>query len=633
MSNIPNFPPGWKVFPCAANGKEPVAGFINWPSLATDDPIQIAEWAAEYPGCNWAVAVGASGLGVIDIDPPIGEDSLMLLELEHGALPDTREHSTPRGGRHIIYSDPDRTLAITASTIAPKIDTRGGANGKDSYIIIPPSKIGENSYGVLLDREPASLPSFLADLAGRRRESVGASNDIALDDPANVERAASLLRDYVARGDVAREGSGGDNRTYQVAAELLNFGLSEDQAFHLISEIWNPACEPPWAEDELRAKIENAARYAQNEPGAWAVPPASAVLTGDTLDRLAAQDTTPEQGGRAPRFNWRTEAELRDVEPLPWLLEDILYRETITMMFGPSGHYKTFLALHLGMTLAVRGECVFYVAGEGDRRMAARDVPAWRLANGVEGDLPFHMVDDMPLATDPDDYAAFVDSIRRKAAGRPIGAVFLDTLNIAMLGLEENSAKDASVLLAAAKAVKRSLRCMVMLIHHTPDADQHKARGSSAFYAGFDTVLRVQADTKVKLARLYVQKQKNGEAREAPLHFEGRKFGPGLAFIEIEARKAALMSAEADIFHPRSISAVLRKLGAFEPEFVTSDVLASELVPALEGESMDERNDIVARVRKGLMAAAKGDKLAGFYKGEGRGIKWCLPSPPHSSPE
>ena len=39
-------------------------------------------------------------------------------------------------------------------------------------------------------------------------------------------------------------------RTFVTACEVLNLGVSEGRAFELLSTIWNPACLPPWDEDE-----------------------------------------------------------------------------------------------------------------------------------------------------------------------------------------------------------------------------------------------------------------------------------------------------------------------------------------------------------------------------------------------
>lgn len=620
------FPKGWKVFPCFPDSKKPA--IENWSGRATDDPIQIAEWEYEFgEKGNWGLAMGASGLAALDVDGATGADSLMLLELEHGPLPETRKHATPSGGFHLIFTDTERKLSITASKIAPKLDTRGGANGKESYIVIPPSSIGGKGYSVISDDRPADVPAYLIELCGQVRERTAASSVASLDDPTNVERASSLLRDYVARGDVAREGSGGDARTYQVAAEVLNFGLSEETTFQLIDTIWNVACVPPWTEEDLRVKIQNAAHYSQNEVGSWAVPPASAVLTGAALDRLASEvPQAPEPEGRT-QFKWLSEQEFSAMPEPQWLIEDLFVRKTVAMLFGPPANYKSFIALHFAASVAMKGECAFYVAAEGISRMARRDFPAWKLAYAQTEPLPFFMQEQMPRAAfDAFNYDEFAASIREKAAGRPIGIIFLDTLNRAMLGLEENSAKDAAALVEAAYYLSKTLDTTVVLVHHTP-ADGTNPRGSSVWLGNLDTLVRVEADKKIKLAKVRIVKQKAAEEREIPFYFEGHRFGPGMAFTEIEPKKAALMSADADLYNPRNIAASLRKLGIVEPEGITSDVLAVELVPAVQDETIEERNDVIARTRKGLMAAVKAGRLDGFYKGEGRGIRWSLPAP------
>lgn len=620
QAQIPSFPAGWKVFPCHANSKQPI--FEGWPSLATDNPDVIKQWATDNPGCNWAVACGPSNLAVLDIDPPIGEDSLFAFELAEGFLPPTREHRSARGGRHLIFSG---QIVNSVGKLGPKLDTRGG-NG---YIIIPPSSFEGGSYDVTHDRPIACLPECVGVALGRLREAAKAAAGTELDTDTARARARRLLQDYVERDDIARQGEGGDARTYALCAEVLNLGLTPETAFDLINEIWNCACEPSWDEDELRVKIENASQYAQNDPGAWAVPPVQERIASDALDKLFADSAAPSPArGERSRFAWMDETEFMNMEPPAWLLKDILTRESIAMLYGPSGHYKSFIAMNLAASIAQAGECAFYVAAEGIARMARKDYPAWKIAYGEDRTLPFYMVEDMPIASDESgqDYIDFANSIRAKAGGRPVGVVFIDTLNRAMVGLEENSAKDASVMLNCCLMLKRALNCTVVVVHHTP-ADGKDPRGSSAFYAGFDTVLKVEADKRVKLANLWVKKQKTDEERAFPFCYEGRKIGPGMAFTPIEPREAAAMSADADIYSAKSISAALVKLKAFEPNHVSSKVLVMELVPQPENETEDQRNTSIARALKGLHGAVKGGKLDGYYEGVGQTIKWSLPAP------
>lgn len=618
-----DFPAGWKVHPCHPNSKKPILD--DWPTLATDDPEQIEAWAEEYPGCNWALACGPSNITVIDIDPPTGEDSLFAFELENGFLPETREHRSARGGRHLIF---EGDCPNSVAKLGPKLDTRG----RNGYIVIPPSTFEDQPYEVIHDCPIAALPDFIAPAVSRAREHAKAAEGIHLDDSFAVSRATTLLRGYVVSKHVAVEGSGGDALTYAVAAEVLNLGLSTDKAFDLIDTIWNVACVPPWDADELRVKIENASQYSQNDTGAWAVPPVTERITSEALDKLIADNASqpaPAQGERS-RFAWMDEAEFMNMAPPEWLLPEIFTTESIAMLYGPSGHYKSFLALNLAASVAQQDKLAFYVAAEGLNRMARYDYPAWKLAYAEERRLPFYMVEDMPIVSeDGADYDAFADSITKiaKAEGKPVGIIFLDTLNNAMLGLEENSATDAAKMIAACKALKRTFKCTVVVVHHTP-ADGKDPRGSTAFYAGFDTVLKVIANKAVKLATMFVKKQKTAEEREHPFCFEGKRIGTGLAFTPIDNRQAMLMSDDADIYNAKSISRALVGLKAFEPNHVSTHVLAGAITPQIQNETIEQRNDSVARVQKALTAAAKkGGKLDGYYQGVGAGMKWSLPAP------
>lgn len=617
QQKTPTVPKGWKIFPLWPGTKKPIHD--KWQDIATDDPAQHAAWADEFPDCNWAAAAGPSGLAMIDLDGgQIGEDSLAEFEIEHGCLPETREHRTARGGRHLIYADPERKLRNSVSKLGEKIDTRGG-NG---YIVVPPSTFEGGSYEVLHSRPLAPLPLWVVTSLGRTQKHEAASEGITLDAPQNIARAETLLRNYVADGEVAVEGSGGDDKTYAICAEILNLGLSPDKTLEILQP-WNDACDPPWGEEELRVKIENASEYAQNDSGAWAVPPVADRIPREALDKLIADSgSAPEGRARDERFNWMDEDEFTNMQPPVWLLKDIFTRDSIAMLYGPSGHYKSFIAMNLGAEVAQHGECAFYVAAEGIARMARKDYPAWKAAYAEMRKLPFYMVDEMPLVENPDDYVQFAESIRAKAEGRPVGIIFLDTLNRAMLGLEENSAKDASRVIQAALFLKKAFKCCVCVVHHTPKEGK-EMRGSSAFYAGFDTVLHVVAEKEVKLVRMHVTKQKTDEERAYPFCYEGRMFAGGLAFVHINGRAAAQLSDETNLCSPRNIMAALTKAGAFNPDWITTAALLDTLVPQLQNETEFNRDTSVKQVAKVLAAAMKQKKLDGFHIAG----RWMLPSP------
>lgn len=72
---------------------------------------------------------------------------------------------------------------------------------------------------------------------------------------------------FLTTAKVAVEGRGGDTATYATAARVHDYGVSEAMCYTLMAEHWNPRCEPPWDNDELKMKITNAYRYAKNAQG------------------------------------------------------------------------------------------------------------------------------------------------------------------------------------------------------------------------------------------------------------------------------------------------------------------------------------------------------------------------------
>lgn len=66
----------------------------------------------------------------------------------------------------------------------------------------------------------------------------------------------------------ATQGNGGDDRTYMAAAKGRDLGLSNDKIFEMLLLHYNPRCEPPWSDNELRGKVNNVSKYAKGVRGA-----------------------------------------------------------------------------------------------------------------------------------------------------------------------------------------------------------------------------------------------------------------------------------------------------------------------------------------------------------------------------
>lgn len=78
---------------------------------------------------------------------------------------------------------------------------------------------------------------------------------------------ADRARRYIAAIPPAVAGQHGDVATFRVCCRLVRgFDLDEDQALSVLAE-WNHACEPPWSERDLRAKLQAARRYGREPVG------------------------------------------------------------------------------------------------------------------------------------------------------------------------------------------------------------------------------------------------------------------------------------------------------------------------------------------------------------------------------
>jgi len=603
---------GRKVFPCLPDSKTPATkhGFHD----ASCDLAQVEAWWTDNPLYNIAWQPQTEGLCCIDIDGSDGEEAYAELQIERGYLPDTLEITTPRGGRHLYFRG---DLPPSQSKLAPHVDTRGGG----SYALLPPSAHSGGEYRVTCESAPAKLPVWPGELLASLKKTKAVAEIEDLDLPCNVDRATAYLKAKVERGEAATEGAMGDKETFVVACNLLNFGLSDEMAFDLLSEHYNPHCNPPWEADDLRVKIDNAAAYAENDRGSWATSPAS-VSFADALSRLPPEDPTPEKAQK-----W---LKVRDflARPKPvWLLPDAIQEQSTVLLWGPPKSFKTYAALDMALVVASgvigygrpaqAGREVLYVAGEAPYDVAER-ADAWAKLHGFE-DVPdtFSIHDGMPALVvrenARDDFIQSIIDMRVRPA-----LIVLDTAARAMRGLNENDSKDAGAFVDVVDSLKRIFECAVLVIHHGGKDTDTGPRGSIVFTADFDTVHRVSREGTKQAPIICIQNtaQRTASEREEPWRFLGsHALGP-LVFSPMDNGSYYAHKSEADPLAPKKIIAILSKFSS--P--VATNVLAHELVGQFEdGEAHDRAAEACGKL------LVKRHELAGFRTGHGQGMTWATP--------
>lgn len=608
---------GFPIFPITPNAKTP-ATENGWKD-STTDLAQIDAWWTENPNYNIGWSPELSGMLVLDTDPPLGDDTLEKIVAQEGEWPQTYTVLTPRGGHHYWLKG---SAASSVQKLGPKLDTRG----RGGYVLVPPSIVNGKEYTILDDRDPADAPEWInRRLAMKEEHHVSGTED--LDQPTNLARARAVLRRRIDVRDVAIEGAGGDARTVQQAFELRDLGVSEQCAFKLMSGDWNAACVPPWDADELEAKVHNAFSYAQNDEGAYAIkPPAEAFV-----EFLKTHKPEPLKRSRFYAFS----EDEQEAWPEPsWIIPDVLPDEATVMLYGPSRSYKSFLALDLALALAYGKPSIFgaqtdltpvptlFVAGESPRGLSRQRRPAWKLAHEVEGNGQFYMVKAMPSLLNGG-MGALREQIREQ--GLKPKLIVIDTLAKAMAGMNENDARDAGVFIEAVEAMRDEFGATILMIHHTGKEAERGARGSSAFFNGFDTVLEAQANNATNTVAVMVRKQKDADEREEPFTFQGKMVGPGLVFMPMDSTEYATINKKTDQFDHQTVGAALMSLGAKGPNRgVTSMTLASVLAPLVQGQDEAARADVVLKTSRKLTRFAK-DHLEAYVTGEGRDLKWSLP--------
>lgn len=147
----------WAGLACRDGTKRPSTphGVLD----ATADPARLTAWWRRHPRDNPAVAAGASGLVVVDLDRHGDVDGVVnfrRLSEAHGELPRTFMVATP-SGRHLYLGG---TCRSSAGRLGPGIDIKslGG------YVLAPDSMIGGRRYRVLDDGPVAGCPDWLLSL-------------------------------------------------------------------------------------------------------------------------------------------------------------------------------------------------------------------------------------------------------------------------------------------------------------------------------------------------------------------------------------------------------------------------------------------------------------------------------------
>lgn len=618
---------GIPVFPVQAGDKRPLPGSHGFQD-ATIDPEKIRAWWTAAPGSNVATCPAQSGRTVIDIDTKqgkVGGHTWSALCAEHAwVLPQTLVVRTPSTGWHVWFEGTMRPSVGTAKRgLGADIDIRS----EDSYVLLPPSIVDGKRYEIVQtpgERLPP-VPEWIRARVNEKRIEQRAAliTEDGLDAPHNIERAEWYLRDRAQQGDIAIEGSGGNDRTFRLAATVMELGVSPEAAVDLIAAEWNIYCLPPWSEYELELIVANAARYMQNGKGASAAELGSESFAASPVLQDAVRESRGRWKGRRIRDMWHT-------KPVPFWGDRAMFPRapggSVGMLWGPSSSHKTGVAIETCYDLwlgSPEPPRVLFVTGEGDQGIDSR-FRAHAISRGLDEDAAYTLLGDklfltdVPIAWQADDLASFQDYVENIERFTP-DLVFIDTFATTLAGMDED-VKAAALLLATGALGKlaRHWRCSICVIHHSGKDEGRGARGSGAFRDNVDYYLRCVAHKAApRFVELHADKIKDGPGGHS-VYYEVATVAGAPVPQRIEEGLYTLGTKAEGLLTQAAVQSALGVLKALSPETATTaNLVAYEaLRPHARGLDPEKFSQLTTRLGRTL------DKRAAEFGMAGDGRWW-----------
>lgn len=234
-----------------------------------------------------------------------------------------------------------------------------------------------------------------------------------------------------------------------------------------------------------------------------------------------------------------------DLSSLPkpqWLIDGLFELNSLVMVVGPPGAFKSFLAIDWALSMATKRKWngrdtvqqkVLYVLGEGKSNLLKR-LDAWTHYHQLEPsertllNENFRVSFDVPQLASPESVTMLQANL--EAENFKPEVIVIDTFARSFVGMDENDAKDAGMWIERADKL-RKLGYTVIFLHHTVKNTSEefggvRYRGSSAIMGAMDTAFNFVKDKDDKnISTLSCSKQKDHDD-EFKLYFKRLKVQP-----------------------------------------------------------------------------------------------------------
>lgn len=206
-----------------------------------------------------------------------------------------------------------------------------------------------------------------------------------------------------------------------------------------------------------------------------------------------------------------------------YVMKHILPAQSLCSIYGPSGSYKSFLAVSWACHIAagrpwagrkVTPGAVLYVVGEGGVGVPRR-IRAWEQIQGISADN-LYLVNRPVFPVRQSEINEVLVAARQveSECGFPVRLVVIDTLARCFGGNDENDARDMGAFIEGCDTIKQKTGATVLVVHHSGKDEAKGARGSSSFRAALDAEFNVKREGEGQALILSCTKMKDAEEPE-----------------------------------------------------------------------------------------------------------------------
>ncbi len=224
--------------------------------------------------------------------------------------------------------------------------------------------------------------------------------------------------------------------------------------------------------------------------------------------------------------------ELGEMPPPRWIISDMFEANSLVMVAGPPGSFKSFLVLDWLLCMATgrnwngkdtEAATVLYVLGEGRASLLKR-IQTWMHYNRVTELEKERLRKNFKVTFEVPQMAqkASVDNMLVSLVEEQFqpSVIAIDTFARSFVGMDENSQKDVGLWVESADRL-RGLGYTVIFLHHTAKNTEFgvRYRGSTAIMGAMDTAMTLMRETDIPHGvKLSITKQKDHDEGD-PLYF------------------------------------------------------------------------------------------------------------------